>query len=59
MMIAGVSMILVLGILNLLLIFFQLGTGFRWIKVPFVWHKRSAVVLAVSAVVHAVLAFLA
>ncbi len=52
-------MILVLGVLNLLLILFQISTGFRWIKVPFVWHERSAIVLVVSAVVHAVLAFLA
>lgn len=58
MMAAGVSIIMALGILNLLLILFQIGTGLRWIKAPFVWHKRSAMVLAASAVVHAVLAFL-
>ncbi|MBA4389503.1 MAG: hypothetical protein C0399_01000 [Syntrophus sp. (in: bacteria)] len=58
MMAAGVSIILTLGVLNLLLILFQIGTGLRWIKAPFVWHKRSAMVLAASAVVHAVLAFL-
>lgn len=58
MAIGGVSIILLLGIINLLLVFFQVSTGRRWIKAPLAWHRRGAVVLLVSAVLHATLAFL-
>ncbi len=57
--IGGISIILMLGILNFLLILFQVSTGLRWIKVPFGVHKKSGVTLLVSATLHAVLAFLA
>jgi hypothetical protein len=59
MTIAGISIILLLGILNLLLILFQVSTGKRWIKVPPAWHRNGAVVLLVSAVLHAILAVVA
>lgn len=59
MMIGGVSAILILGILNMLLILFQISTGLRWIKVPFHVHKRTAIVLFFSATLHAVLAIFA
>ncbi|MGQ9646366.1 MAG: hypothetical protein ACUVWO_07510 [Thermodesulfobacteriota bacterium] len=58
-MIGGVSIILILGVLNLILILFQISTGLRWIKVPFQVHRRTGIVLLFSAVVHAFLAFLA
>jgi hypothetical protein len=35
MKIGGVSIILILGSINMILILFQLTTGLRWIKVPF------------------------
>ena len=35
MKIGGVSIILILGFINMILILFQLSTGLRWIKVPF------------------------
>jgi hypothetical protein len=57
--IGGVPIILMLGILNFLLILFQLSTGLRWIKVPFGVHKKSGMILLISATLHAVLAFLA
>ena len=57
--IGGVSIILMLGILNFLLILFQLSTGLRWIKVPFGVHKKNGMTLLVSATLHAILAFLA
>lgn len=57
--IGGISIILILGILNLLLILFQMSTGLRWIKVPFGVHKKSGTTLLVSAALHAILAFLA
>jgi hypothetical protein len=59
MTIAGISIILLLGILNLLLILFQVSTGKRWIKVPLAWHRKGAVVLLVSGVLHAILAVVA
>jgi hypothetical protein len=57
--IGGISIILMLGILNFLLILFQMSTGLRWIKVPFGVHKKSGMILFISATLHAVLAFLA
>lgn len=45
MMIGGVSIILILGILNMFLILFQIGTGLRWIGVPFRVHRRTAIIL--------------
>jgi len=58
--IGGLSIaIRLLGILNFLLILFQLGTGLRWIKAPFGVHKKSGLTLLISAAVHAGLAFLA
>jgi len=59
MIIGGVSAILILGILNMLLILFQISTGLRWIGVPFHVHKRTAIVLFFSAALHAVLAIFA
>lgn len=59
MKIGGVSIILLLGIINFVLILFQLSTGLRWIKVPFPFHRRTGITLLVSATLHAVLAFLA
>jgi hypothetical protein len=59
MMIGGVSIILILGILNMLLILFQMSTGLRWVKVPFQVHRRTGITLFFSAAVHALLAFLA
>lgn len=59
MTIGGVSIILILGILNLILVVFQISSGLRWIKVPFTIHRRSGILLFFSAIVHAFLAFLA
>jgi hypothetical protein len=59
MMIGGISLILILGILNLLLILFQMTTGLRWIKVSFQIHRGTGITLFVSAVLHAFFAFLA
>jgi hypothetical protein len=56
MSVGGVSIILILGILNLFLLVFQLCTGMRWIKVAYKTHKRTGIVLLVSAIIHAGLA---
>jgi hypothetical protein len=59
MTVGGISIILILGILNMLLILFQISSGLRWIKVPFGVHKRTGGTLLFSAALHAVLAILA
>ncbi len=59
MKLGGISIILVLGILNFMLILFQMSTGLRWVKVPFGIHKKSGFTLFVSATLHAFLAFFA
>jgi len=59
MKIGGVSIILILGFINMILILFQLSTGLRWIKVPFQVHRRSGMILFVSATLHAIFAYLA
>ncbi|OGP65090.1 MAG: hypothetical protein A2170_17140 [Deltaproteobacteria bacterium RBG_13_53_10] len=58
MTIGGVSIILILGILNLVLVAFQISSGLRWIRVPFGVHRRSGITLFLSAVIHAFLAIL-
>lgn len=58
MTIAGVSLIQILGIANMALIAFQLLSGLRLIKVRMRYHRRAGVALAVTAFVHAVLAYL-
>jgi hypothetical protein len=57
--IGGISIILLLGILNFLLILFQLSSGLRWIRVSFGVHRRTGITLLVSATLHAILAILA
>jgi hypothetical protein len=59
MKIGGVSIILILGSLNMILILFQLSTGLRWIKVPFGVHRRTGMLLFIGAAVHGILAYLA
>jgi hypothetical protein len=55
----GVSPILLLGIVNLLLLSFQLSTGLRWVKVPFGVHRKTGIALCVSALLHGVLGLIA
>ena len=58
MSIGNLSIILLLGILNLILALFQLSTGKRWIKIPMKFHRRSGILLVISALIHGVLAIL-
>jgi hypothetical protein len=52
------SIILVLGIINFLLLLFQLATGKHWIKVKFGVHRKAGVLLIVVAAVHGLIALL-
>ena len=58
MTISGVSIILLLGILNLGLLVFQLLSGLHRIKVKLGIHKKTGILLFGSALIHAVLGFL-
>jgi len=57
--IGGVSIILLLGLLNLILLGFQLVTGMHWVRVPLRVHRTSGVFLVASGVLHGALALLA
>jgi len=59
MTIAGISIVLILGVLNLILVLFQVSSGKKWLKVNFAWHRRLGLLLLFTAVIHAVLAHLA
>ena len=59
MSVGGVSIILILGILNFVLALFQLTTGMHWVKVPFRIHRASGVLLLIGALIHGSLAVLA
>jgi hypothetical protein len=58
MTIGGISIILMLGILNFALILFQLTSGMRIIKVGYRVHKKTGILLLIVASVHGILAIL-
>lgn len=59
MKIGGVSIVLILGIVNFLLLLFQLSSGLRWIKVNMAVHRKTGITLAIVALCHGILAYLA
>ncbi len=59
MTIGGFSIILILGIINFLLLLFQLSTGLHWIKVKFGLHRKIGILLVIVATIHGLLALLA
>ena len=58
MVIGGVSVILILGIINFVLLLFQLSTGLRWIRVRFGVHRKTGILLFIVAFVHGFLGVL-
>ncbi len=58
MTIAGISIILLLGIVNMLLVLFQLLSGLRVIKVPMGVHRKTGIALVIFAAFHGILAVL-
>jgi hypothetical protein len=58
MTIGGISIILILGIINFILLLVQLSSGLHFIKLSFALHKRSGIVLFVTASLHGLLAIL-
>ena len=59
MTIGGVSIIFILGILNFLLLVFQLLSGLHVIKVSIGTHKKTGILLLTVAVIHGLLGILA
>jgi len=59
MTIGGISIILILGIVNFLLLLFQLSTGQHWIKVKFGVHRKAGILLLILATIHGLLGLLA
>ena len=57
-MIGGISIVLILGIINFLLILFQLSSGLRLIKVSFLTHRKTGLALLISASLHALVGIL-
>lgn len=57
-MIGGISIVLILGVINFLLILFQLSSGLRLIKVSFLTHRKSGIALLISASLHTLVAIL-
>ncbi len=53
----NVSIILLLGLVNFGLLFFQLATGLRWLKMPSGVHKKTGIALVIVATLHGLLAF--
>lgn len=52
--ILGLPIHIWLGILVFALIIFQVLNGLKIIKVPFKWHKRTALLILLIAILHAV-----
>ena len=52
------SIILLLGIANILLLLFQLFTGMHWIKVKLRLHRKACVLLVIVAAIHGLIAIL-
>lgn len=59
MAIGGISIIFILGIINFLLLMFQLFSGLRWIKVGFGVHRKTGILLFIVAFIHGFIGILA
>ena len=55
-MIFGIDIILWFGIINLILILFQILSGLRMIKVKYKLHKTLGIVLFFTAFIHGIYA---
>jgi hypothetical protein len=48
----------ILGLVNLLLLFFQISTGLRWIKASLAVHRKTGITLFIIAIIHGTLAMI-
>jgi hypothetical protein len=53
------NIILILGIINFLLVLFQVASGLRYIKFSFTAHKRAGIILLLTATLHGSIAIFA
>ena len=58
MKISGVSIILILGITNFILLLFQLSSGLRWVRIPRTLHRKTGITLCITAFIHGTAAVL-
>jgi hypothetical protein len=58
MKIGGISIILILGIMNFILLLFQISSGLRWVRVPMTFHRKIGITLFITAFIHGTLAIL-
>ena len=59
MSVGGVSIILILGVFNLVLLLFQAASGLKIIKVQYGVHKKTGIALLIMALVHGFLGIVA
>ena len=59
MSIGGISLILIGGIINLILVLWQLSTGMHWINVQIKTHRLTGILLVFTALLHGSLAIAA
>lgn len=52
------SLILPLGIINLMLVALQILGGLKIIKIPFKWHKNLGITLGFFVVLHGLIAII-
>lgn len=57
-MLFGVNIILILGIINFVLVLFQLLSGLRVFRINFKIHRGFGITLFITATIHGVLAIL-
>jgi hypothetical protein len=48
----------ILGLVNLLLLLFQISTGLRWIKASLAVHRKTGITLFIIAIIHGTLAMI-
>jgi hypothetical protein len=59
MSIFGVSIVLLLGVINFFLIIFQFLSGMHYIKVNYKMHRKTGITLLVTGILHGILAVMA
>jgi hypothetical protein len=52
MAISGISIIFILGVINFLLLLFQLFTGLHWINVKLGVHRKTGILLFIVSIIH-------
>ncbi len=58
MKIGGISIVLILGIANFILLLFQLSSGLRWIRIPMTLHRKTGITLFITALTHGTACYL-